>query len=182
VLVLVTGAAFAQQPAEKLISYSTTQKSVQYVVIDLAAKVGLQYDWDKSYAQTDPECRQFLDNVSIQDQSFDQAMAKVLSPVGLRYLVEDGKVVLYRVQRAAKLINYSTDKKSVQYVVIDLAKQVGLGYDWDKSFAQTDPVCRRFVNHLSITDQSFDMAMAKVLDPVGLRYKVEDAKVVLYPR
>ena len=28
-----------------------------------------------------------------------------------------------------KLINYSTPKKSVQYIVIDLAGQVGLGYN-----------------------------------------------------
>jgi len=28
-----------------------------------------------------------------------------------------------------RLINYSTDKKSVQYIVIDLAAQVDLGYN-----------------------------------------------------
>ena len=81
---------------------------------------------------------------------------------------------------ADQKINYSTEKKSVQYVVIDLAKEVGLGYNWDKSFAQTDPECRRWVNGLSLKNQSFAKAMEKVLGPVGLRYQVEGEKVVLY--
>src|SRR5579864_820909 len=79
-----------------------------------------------------------------------------------------------------KPVTYSTDKKSVQYVVIDLAKQVGLGYNWDKSFSQTDPECRQWVTGVSITDQPFDKAMASILDPVNLRYKVEDDQIVLY--
>lgn len=77
-------------------------------------------------------------------------------------------------------VTYSTDKKSVQYIVIDLAKQVGLDYNWDKSFAQTDPECRRWVSDVSIKDQRFDKAMASILDPVDLRYEIEDGKIVLY--
>ena len=68
--------------------------------------------------------------------------------------------VVYAQPPADKLINYSTDKKSVQYIVIDPAKQAGLGYDWNKSFAQTDPECRRFVNDVSIESQPFNAAMA----------------------
>lgn len=81
-----------------------------------------------------------------------------------------------------QLINYSTDKKSVQYIVIDLATQVGLGYNWEKSFAQTDPECRKFVFGVSIKNQPFPKAMAKILGPVGLRYEIQDGKVVLYRR
>jgi hypothetical protein len=79
-------------------------------------------------------------------------------------------------------INYSVDRKSVQYVVIDLARAVGLGYNWNQSFSQTDPECRRWVDGLSIRNQPFDKAMKKVLDPVGLRYQVEDNRVVVYRR
>ncbi len=84
--------------------------------------------------------------------------------------------------RPDALINYSSDKKSVQYIVIDLAKQVGLKYNWNKSFAQTDPECRRFVFDVSIRNQPFGKAMAKILDPVNLRYQVEGDEVVLYRR
>lgn len=82
------------------------------------------------------------------------ALRRILDPVGLQYEVENGEVVLYRVLNALppadKLISYSTDKKGVQYIVIDLAAKVGLGYNWDKSFAQTDPECRRYVHNVSI--------------------------------
>lgn len=85
-----------------------------------------------------------------------------------------GSDVLY------KKISYSSGKKSVEYIVIDLAKLVGLRYNWDKSFARTYPECGRFVNRVSIKNQPFDRAMAKILDPVGLGYSVEGGQVVLY--
>ena len=81
-----------------------------------------------------------------------------------------------------KRISYSTGKKSVQYVVIDLATTVGLGYDWQKSFSQTDPACRKFVEGVSIDNQPFGEAMQRFLEPVGLRCEVEDGRVVLYRR
>ena len=103
--------------------------------------------------------------------------------------MENNKVVLYRNGAAAKTapdfakrISYSTGKKSVQYIVIDLAQQVGLGYNWNKSFAQTDPECRRFVTGVSIKKQTFAEAMARILNPVRLTFEVEDGKVVLYRR
>ena len=123
-------------------------------------------------------------------------MQQVLAPVGLRWEVENREVVLYRTSnvlvpdgRSAaappadvwdKKVTYSSDRKSVQYVVIDLAKQVGLGYNWNKSFTQTDPECRRWVDGLSFKNQPFDKAMARILKPVGLRYLIEGGQVVLY--
>ena len=50
----------------------------------------------KSAAQTDPERRRFLRNLTITNQPFEQAMKQVLGPVKFRYEVEDKKVVLYR--------------------------------------------------------------------------------------
>ena len=81
-----------------------------------------------------------------------------------------------------KLISYSTEQKSVQYVVIDLAKMVGLGYNFQKSFEQTDPECRRWVRNLSIKNKPFEKVMKQVLGPVGLSYTIEDDKVVLFRR
>jgi len=89
------GVSAAQAPPSK-INYSVEKKSVQYVVIDLAAQVGLGYNWQKSAAQTDPERRWFLRNLTITNQPFEQAMKQVLAPVKLRYEVEDQKIVLYR--------------------------------------------------------------------------------------
>jgi ABC-type proline/glycine betaine transport system substrate-binding protein len=191
--------AEAQQDTK--VTYLTTQASVQDIVKTMARQVGLGYNWQKSFDQTDPQCRKFVRDVRIDADLFGAAMQQILDPVGLRYEVENGEVVLYRAPTVlapgesvgtgpsaaplfadvrGKKLTYSSAKKSVQYVVIDLAKQVGLGYDWNKSFAQTDPECRRFVDHVSIKNQPFDKAMAKILNPVGLRYRVESDQVVLY--
>jgi hypothetical protein len=70
----------------------------------------------------------------------------------------------------------------VQDIARTMARQAGLGYNWDKSYAQTDPECRRFVDHVSIKNQPFGKAMASVLNRVALRYRVEGGQVVLYPR
>lgn len=49
-------------------------------------------------AQTDPERRRWVKNLSIKDEPFDAAMQRVLVPVGLRYEIERNQVVLYRVR------------------------------------------------------------------------------------
>lgn len=122
-----------------------------------------------------------MTKVSIVNQPFSAAMAKILDPVNLRYEIEAGNVVLYRSPpNLDELITYSADKKSVQYIVIDLAQQAGLGYNWNKSFAHTDPECRRFVNGVSINNRTFVQAMATILNPVQLTFEVDDGKVVLY--
>lgn len=192
-LVLVSSCLVAQQDAR--ITYLATQASVQDITRSMAAQAGLGYNWQKSFDQTNPLCRRWVRDVRIEAVSFETAMHRILRPIGLRYEVENGVVVLFRgadaIQSAegtmtppdaGTLINYSTAKKSIQYIVIDLAAQVGLGYNWEKSLAQTDPECRRFVFDASITNLPFAKAMAEILDPVGLRFEVEAGRVVLYRR
>lgn len=185
----------ALPPADILINYSTDKKSVQYVAIDLAAKIGLGYNWNKSFAQTDPQCRRWVRDVRIAGVPFGTAMQRILDPVGLRYEIENGEVVLYRgpntppqertrlsVAPSGMLISYSTRKKSVESIVSDLAAKVGLWYNRDKSSAQTDPECRRYVYKVSIKNEPFETAMTRILGPIRLRYQVEDDQVVLYRR
>ena len=183
----MTWCAVAQQDAK--VTYLATQASVQDIAKTMARQAGVGYNWQKSFDQTNPECRRFVNDARIDAVPFATALQQILGPVGLRYQVENGEVVLYRDANAPppvdvleKKISYSSGQKSVQYIVIDLAKQVGLGYNWDKSYAQTDPVCRQFVDYTSIKNQPFDKAMAHVLNPVGLLYRVEGGQVVLYPR
>ena len=68
----------------------------------------------------------------------------------------------------------------MQDIVQDLARQAGLGYDRQKSFAQTDPLCRRWVNNVAIEGKPCREALDQILDPVGLRYQIEKGSVVLY--
>jgi hypothetical protein len=193
--------AEAQQDVK--VTFLATQASVQDVVRTMARQAGLGYNWQKSFDQTDPQCRRWVRDARIEAVPFGTAMQQILDPVGLRYEVVNREVVLYRppnvvppdvmigLERSAaplpvdaldRMVSYSSGRKSVQYIVIDLAKQVGLGYNWDKSFAQTDPECRLFVDNVKIEEQPFDKAMAKILRPVGLIYRVESDQVVLYRR
>ncbi|MGA2118743.1 MAG: STN domain-containing protein [Bryobacteraceae bacterium] len=105
---LQAGPAPSQAPAEMRItdsrldakvSYGVTQKRVQYVVSDLGQQVGLRYNWRKSYRHTRPLCLRSLHNVVIEDEPFRQAIAEVLSPLGLRYRIENDEIVLYRQRR-----------------------------------------------------------------------------------
>jgi hypothetical protein len=77
-------------------------------------------------------------------------------------------------------VRFAARQASVQDIAQALARQVGLGYDRQKSFSQTDPLCRRWVNNLAIEGKSCQQALDQVLGPVGLRYQVEDGAIVLY--
>ncbi len=70
------------------------------------------------------------------------------------------------------------DKIAVQYAAIELAGQVGLGYDWSTSFKNTDPLCRRWIRP-NIQDVPFHQALYGILEPLDLRYEVRDGEVVL---
>jgi hypothetical protein len=71
-----------------------------------------------------------------------------------------------------------TDKISVQYAVIAVARQVGIAYDWDPSFKNTDPVCRQWITP-QIVRMPFPQAMEMILRPVGLTYTIINGKIVL---
>ncbi|MDR3458165.1 MAG: protein kinase [Verrucomicrobiae bacterium] len=78
------------------VKYTSEQASVQDIVQSLAAQVGLRYDWQKSHDQTDPLCRQWVRNVVIEGQTCNEALEQVLKPVGLRYQLAEGVLVLSR--------------------------------------------------------------------------------------
>jgi hypothetical protein len=71
-----------------------------------------------------------------------------------------------------------TDRISVQYAVIAVARQVGIQYDWDPSFKNTDPVCRQWITP-QIVRMPFPQAMEMILGPVGLTYTIINGKIVL---
>ena len=78
------------------VKYTSEQASVQDIVQNLAEQVGLRYDWQKSFTQTDPLCRQWVRNVDIEGKTCAQALEQILKPVGLHYQVENGVLVLSR--------------------------------------------------------------------------------------
>ena len=77
-------------------------------------------------------------------------------------------------------MKFAAKQASVQDIVQSLAQQAGLGYERQKSFAQTDPLCWRWVNNVAIEGKRCREALNQILDPVGLRYEIENGSVVLY--
>ncbi len=69
--------------------------SVQYAVIEIAKQVGLEYDWETSFKNTDPECRTWI-RPKIKNKSCHKALEKILKPVRLTYSVNYGKIVIHR--------------------------------------------------------------------------------------
>ena len=181
-LCLLAGSAVAQPDVK--ITYIAQQASVQDIVQTIAAQAGLAYNRQKSFDQTNPDCRRWVTDIRLQQFSFGAAMRQLLQPGGLTYQIEEGAVVLYRdpnpPRGAGALVSYAAAGKTAQYIALELAAQVGLGYDFPKSVAETAPECQKFVDHIAVEQVTFDAAMTELLDPVGLRYIVEDGKVVLY--
>ena len=56
--------------------------------------------------------------------------------------------------RLESKVKYTSEQASVQDIVRALAEQVGLRYDWQKSFDQTDPICRQWVRNVAIEDKT----------------------------
>ena len=81
---------------QRKVKFTSEQASVQDIVQSLAGQVGLKYDWQKSFDQTDPLCRRWVFNVDIEGKTCGEALEQVLKPVGLRYQVEKGVLVLSR--------------------------------------------------------------------------------------
>jgi hypothetical protein len=71
-----------------------------------------------------------------------------------------------------------SDKITVQYAVIDLAKQAKLDYDWNTSKANAGDVCRKYITP-QIEGIPLREALAKILEPEALTYDIQSGRIVL---
>ena len=71
-----------------------------------------------------------------------------------------------------------TDKISVQYAVIEIAKQAGYNYDWNTSYRNTNPQCRMWIR-IEFKDIPFEEGMKRILDPFSLTYEIRDNTIFL---
>ncbi|UCG55802.1 MAG: hypothetical protein JSU70_13135 [Phycisphaerales bacterium] len=78
------------------VSFFAERASVQTIALNIAEQAGIGYNWQKSYSQTDPECRKFIWDVQIDNQPLHQALEDILAPQDLTYRIEEGEIVLYR--------------------------------------------------------------------------------------
>ena len=78
-------------------------------------------------------------------------------------------------------LNYAgdeSDKITVQYAVLDLAKQAKLGYDWGGSQTNAGEVCRKYITP-QIEGIPLREALTQILTPEALTYDIRDGKIVL---
>jgi tetratricopeptide (TPR) repeat protein len=122
------------------VKYTSKQASVQDIVQSLAEQVGLKYDWQKSFDQTEPLCQRWVFNVAIEGKTCDEALEQVLKPVGLRYQVEKGVLVLSRQAKAIKITpndagsyhrrgDAKQDKNDFEGAIADYTKALELAPD-----------------------------------------------------
>jgi predicted small lipoprotein YifL len=71
-----------------------------------------------------------------------------------------------------------SDRISLQYAVIELAKQAKLGYDFGASQANAGEVCKKYITP-EIKGIPLREALAKILKPEALTYDIRDGKIVL---
>jgi hypothetical protein len=71
-----------------------------------------------------------------------------------------------------------SDRITVQYAVVELAKQAKLGYDWDASQANAGEVCRKYITP-TIEGIPLREALDKILTPEALAYDIRGGKIVL---
>jgi len=70
--------------------------TVQYAVIAICEKAGIPYQWEKSAGLADPQRRNFIEPLHIKNISMEKALLDVLTPVGLRYDLDEKGLYLYR--------------------------------------------------------------------------------------
>jgi len=75
--------------------------SVQFAVMAICKAAGVPYNWDKSAELAEPQRRQYIEPVNIQDKIASQAIADMLGSVGLLYGVDTKGVYLYRPEKTA---------------------------------------------------------------------------------
>jgi len=177
-------------PVVKTSEKTTVLRAARFVV----KQVGLKFDWDKSLNNTTPICRNLI-SPNIQNMTCEDALKSILTPYGLAFEVQDGKVVLIDIDiknRLDKIVTYKKpyptpykgaprDKASLQYAVIDILNQVGLRYNWNESYKNTDPICRRWI-YPNIDKMPCKDALEAILEPNGLTYYFKDGEVVLVRR
>ncbi len=77
--------------------------TIQYAVMAVCKAAGVPYNWDKSAKYADPQRRNYIEPVNIENNIASQAIADMVGPVGLLYGVDAAGVYLYKPEKAAEI-------------------------------------------------------------------------------
>jgi len=107
--------------------------TVQFAVKAICEDAGVPYQFEKSGELADPQRRNFTDPVHIKDVTLEKALLDVLSPVGLRFDLDENGLFLYK---SAKQATSKTKKQKTNAKVLSegsRGKRVELSYDDNSS-------------------------------------------------
>jgi beta-lactamase regulating signal transducer with metallopeptidase domain len=74
--------------------------TIQYAAMAVCKAAGVPYNWDRSAELGEPERRQYVEPVNIEDKVASQAIADMAGPVGLLYGLDADGVYLYKSEKA----------------------------------------------------------------------------------
>ncbi|HUA65908.1 MAG TPA: protein kinase [Alphaproteobacteria bacterium] len=161
-------AGSADPRLERKVEYSTRKASVQDIVQSLAEQAGLKYNWQKSFDQTDPLCRQWVWNVTIDGKTCQQALEQILEPVGLRYKVENGVLVLSRqekrMQNAPQQRGAAGETKATNKFYATLAEMMKDPQSREMLRAQQQMMIDQTYADLAVPADKFDALKELLLD------------------
>ncbi|MFC1766691.1 hypothetical protein ACFL6U_32020, partial [Planctomycetota bacterium] len=72
-----------------------------------------------------------------------------------------------------------SDRLSVQYAVIAVCQAAAIPYNWDKSARLVDPLRRRFMEPVTIENQTAYQALREIVQPIGLSFGADTNGVYL---
>jgi hypothetical protein len=182
--------------------------SLTFAVRALCNQAGYKLSWTRSKENVGSLLSQWTYQPEIENMPWEEAMTELLSPLGVTYEVVGRDVILVmadgreppgtsaHVKTARSSIpepdtkalvtltppygerDGPAGKISLQYSVKLICRQAGMEYDWAQSAANTEPLCRQYVEP-DFEDVPWSQAMEHILDPLDLGYEVEQGKVIL---
>jgi TonB family protein len=169
--------------------------SVQDAVISISEQAGLRYDWKASLINTVPVITKMI-RPDIRNQPWHEALERILSPLKLKYKISSGKIVLDKTPALQALTiqltqpvtlvppyntvqpGEETDRISVQFAVMAIARQLGLDYNWEKSAKNLNVIARQWTRPY-IKNRSGQESLDMICRPLNLLFWVETGKIVL---
>lgn len=99
--------------------------SVQNAAFAIGQQVGVNYNREKSYKNTDPSCRSYI-TPDFENVPWREAMDAILAGPGLKWTIEDGEIVLVTEEQALK--REQTAGHSLNFIHFSLDKVPFRGY------------------------------------------------------
>lgn len=181
--------------------------SVTFAVRALSNQAGYKLNWNESKKNVGKLFSRWV-YPEIENVTWEEAMDELLSPLGITYALDGMNVILVMADGSEppsapahavsarkqaprpdtnRLVTLKppyteTDgpsgKITLQYSVKLICRQAGMEYDWKRSAANTEPLCRQYVDP-DFEGIPWEKAMDDILDPLGLAHTFENGKVVL---